>query len=92
MNDTRPEFWFYAKRYGWGWGLPARWEGWAVLVVWLIMIGVGAAYFIQHGLTAFWIFIAVMIGVLTAICFWKGQRPRWRWGGSGDADDARKDG
>ena len=30
-ND-RPRYWFPAKRYGWGWGLPAVWQGWVVLV------------------------------------------------------------
>ena len=24
-------YWFPAKRYGWGWGPPATWQGWAVL-------------------------------------------------------------
>ena len=28
-DDSR--YWFPAKRYGWGWGLPATWEGWAVM-------------------------------------------------------------
>ncbi len=38
------EFWFPAKRVGWGWGLPIRWEGWLVLVgyVALILCGVYA--------------------------------------------------
>jgi hypothetical protein len=24
MDD---DFWFPAKRYGWGWGLPVKWQG-----------------------------------------------------------------
>lgn len=24
-------YWFPAKRYGWGWGLPSSWQGWVVL-------------------------------------------------------------
>jgi hypothetical protein len=28
-----PRYWFPAKTYGWGWGLPSTWEGWLVLVV-----------------------------------------------------------
>lgn len=31
MNDE-PTFWFRAKRYGWGWGLPVRWQAWVVLI------------------------------------------------------------
>ena len=26
-------YWFPAKRYGWGWGLPVRWQGWVVMAV-----------------------------------------------------------
>jgi hypothetical protein len=25
------KYWFPAKRYGWGWGLPSCWQGWVVL-------------------------------------------------------------
>jgi len=25
------DFWFPAKRFGWGWGPPTKWRGWAVL-------------------------------------------------------------
>jgi hypothetical protein len=25
-----PEYWFPAKRYGWGWGIPVTWQGWVV--------------------------------------------------------------
>ena len=75
-------YWFPAKRYGWGWGLPATWQGWVVLLLW------GAAVF--EGL---WLlrhnpyrpasnigFVLVMGGVLTLVCYWKGEPPKWRWG------------
>ncbi len=32
MSD-RPAFWFPVKRYGWGWGLPVRWQGWVVFAL-----------------------------------------------------------
>ena len=28
----KSRFWFPAKRYGWGWGPPVCWQGWAVLL------------------------------------------------------------
>jgi hypothetical protein len=30
-EDHMSRYWFPAKRYGWGWGLPVTWQGWAVL-------------------------------------------------------------
>jgi hypothetical protein len=36
-----PRYWFPAKRYGWGWGMPCAWQGWLVLVGYLgLMVGV----------------------------------------------------
>ena len=32
MKD-RDQYWFPAKRRGWGWGPPTVWQGWAVLVL-----------------------------------------------------------
>ena len=29
--DAQPKYWFPAKRYGWGWGLPGTWQGWLVV-------------------------------------------------------------
>ena len=34
----RPKYWFAAKRYGWGWGLPLCWQGWVVMGVWLAVL------------------------------------------------------
>ena len=32
------KYWFPAKRYGWGWGPPSAWQGWAVLVTYLVLV------------------------------------------------------
>jgi hypothetical protein len=32
MSD-KPQYWYAAKRYGWGWGPPTSWHGWVVLVL-----------------------------------------------------------
>ncbi len=37
-------FWFPAKQHGLGWGLPVTWQGWVVLVVYLVVTTVGSAY------------------------------------------------
>ncbi len=35
-------YWFPAKRYGWGWGLPAVWQSWLVLIGFFVLLGAGA--------------------------------------------------
>jgi hypothetical protein len=29
--QTERKYWFPAKRYGWGWGIPCTWQGWLVM-------------------------------------------------------------
>lgn len=50
------KYWFRAKRYGWGWGLPTAWQGWVVMALFSCLL-------------------------LVAVCWAKGEPPRWRWGG-----------
>ena len=79
-NDVR--YWFPAKRYGWGWGLPITWEGWAALAAFLGLIVVGVVVVPPaRSLANFIAYIAVLSIVFTGVCWWKGEPPRWRWGG-----------
>jgi hypothetical protein len=73
-----PRYWFRAKRRGWGWGLPLTWEGWTVLGVWLVLEFAGSVALVRWP-AAFVLFSVVMAAVLTAVCWKKGERPRWRW-------------
>lgn len=36
MNESK-RYWFPAKKYGWGWGMPATWQGWLVLGAYLAL-------------------------------------------------------
>ena len=79
-TDDRP-IWFPAKRYGWGWGFPIAWHGWVVMGVWAaILASVGPFIMLRSGM-GYIAFIIVMVAILLAICYAKGERPRWRWGG-----------
>lgn len=80
MEDSKP-YWFPAKRYGWGWGLPCHWKGWLTLASYIVVISVGA-YFLQpdERLGAYIAMVALCTVALLAICWVKGERPRWRWG------------
>lgn len=79
--QTGARYWFPAKRYGWGWGLPATWQGWLVLVAFVALVATGAVLFPpRRMLAAYLLYIAILCIVLTGVCWLKGEPPRWRWG------------
>ena len=80
MQQTQKKVWFPAKKYGWGWGAPCSWQGWVVMAVWLIVLTTGmVAIAPYHRVLAIAFAIAVS-SILIAICWIKGEKPRWRWG------------
>jgi NhaP-type Na+/H+ or K+/H+ antiporter len=82
LNHTSDK-WFPAKRYGWGWGTPYGWQGWAVVASYAVLLGSGETVFAlsQHW-AIFVVYAFVLSSLLVAICWRKGEKPRWRWGGS----------
>jgi hypothetical protein len=80
MSD-RPTYWFPAKRYGWGWGLPSSWQGWLVLAAFAALSAAGFFVFPpKEKPGALFAYVVAFIGLLIAICWLKGAPPRWRWG------------
>ncbi|MGZ5180537.1 MAG: hypothetical protein ACXWC6_13495 [Ramlibacter sp.] len=79
-NDSK--YWFPAKRYGWGWGLPTAWQGWVVMTFFGLLLLLGALFLLpSRGETVFGAYAALLIVLLVAVCWAKGEPPRWRWGG-----------
>jgi hypothetical protein len=79
--QTERDYWFPAKRYGWGWGIPNRWQGWLVLAVFAGLLVAGSFMFAPGTkLAAFLAYVAVLCLLLVAVCWLKGEPPRWRWG------------
>jgi hypothetical protein len=79
MPLPKDKAWFAAKTYGWGWGFPMRWQGWVVMVGFVLAIAVGAPL-VKRGAVFFVAYCVALGAVLMAICYWKGEAPRWRWG------------
>jgi len=81
-GSTNPHnYWFPAKRYGWGWGLPATWQGWLVLAGYVLLALVGI-WWITPGQRPL-VFVAWMTAIslaLCVVCWLTGEPPRWRWG------------
>ena len=80
MNTNEKHIWFPAKKYGWGWGLPCRWQGWAVYAVWLALLCVGGIFLAPHSIGLYVVYVIVLGIAFFIIAFIKGERPRWRWG------------
>jgi hypothetical protein len=83
MNTNAPRYWFRAKRYGLGWGLPLAWQGWVVLVAWILVLPLGIKFLTPGSGPMRWGFIAGMGILLVAIGYWKGDPTGRRWN-SGD--------
>jgi len=82
--SNKQMYWFPAKRYGWGWGLPLSWHGWVVLAVFVGLLGVGFLIFSPNKeLGPLLAYVALLSALLIAVCWLRGEPPRWRWG-SGD--------
>ena len=78
-HKSNKPYWFSAKGHGFGWGLPASWQGWTTALLYAALLAGGllslqapAARLIYAG--------SVTIAFI-AIVIWKGERPaKWRWG------------
>jgi hypothetical protein len=82
MRPEPDRYWFPARRYAWGWGLPTAWQGWAVIAV-FVALAVGGLFVFppQRDLVALLLYLAALNVALMAVCWFKGEPPRWRWGG-----------
>ena len=81
-DENQKEIWFPAKRYGYGWGFPVKPQGWVFFIAWLGIFFAGTTVSQVQGREplVFWLFILAMVVVLLAVCYLKGEKPRWRWG------------
>jgi hypothetical protein len=79
--QTNGDYWFPAKRYGWGWGFPITWQGWLVLLGFFALVLFGIYLFPpRQSLAAFVLYVVALSVLLTLVCWLKGEPPRWRWG------------
>jgi hypothetical protein len=80
MNN-KPAYWFPAKKYGWGWGSPATWQGWLVLGIFFALLGLGFVWLPPgRSAAAFLAYTGVLCAGLLGVCLAKGEPPAWRWG------------
>ncbi len=74
-------YWFPAKRYGWGWGLPITWQGWVAFGIFFALLIAGAFLFPPaRGVFSFLVYTGAVTAVFSGVCYAKGEPPSWRWG------------
>ncbi len=79
------KLWFKRKRYGWGW-TPVSWEGWTVLFCYIVLLisDFRTIDAVQHSgsdtLINFAPRFIILTVILIAICYWRGEPPKWTWG------------
>ncbi len=79
------KFWFKNKRYGYGW-VPATWQGWSSMLVYvflLVLIFIRIDTGSHSGsdtLISFAIPFIILSTLFIALCYWKGEKPKWQWG------------
>jgi hypothetical protein len=87
MRNKNPKIWFPAKTYGYGRALPCAWQGWVVMAAYLVLVTGGVLLLrLQRPSSPKYVgfFVAYMIGLsglLCLVCWWRGEKPEWRWGG-----------
>jgi len=84
MSNQKKEkvtYWFPAKRYGWGWGMPLVWQGWVTLILYLGLVALSFFIFPPHQNPGVFIIAAALLSVFfIVVCWVKGEPPKWRWG------------
>lgn len=75
MNDD--DAWFSAKRYGYGSGLPLRWQGWLVLALYIAAL-TGLMYLLRHEKMLQFLVVIPLTGLLMLVCA-RTTRGGWRW-------------
>jgi hypothetical protein len=79
MDD---DAWFAPKMFGYGAGLPIRWQGWLVTFLYVVVIA-GAAYRLQDNSVALLSVVATATIIFAVIAANKTRGGwHWRWWGS----------
>ena len=59
-------YWFPAKRYGWGWGLPVVWQGWFVVAAFACLVLGGAVVLLPSYGPAVFVAYSVLLCLILA--------------------------
>ena len=72
--------WFAPKRYGYGVGLPISWQGWAVLLAYIGVVGLAAWLLRPTPMNILAVVLPATVAVLLITMRTTRGGWRWRWG------------
>ena len=80
MKNNPKGYWLKRKLYGWGW-VPVKWQGWLVVLLALSIL-VASIYIgeADDAPGAVVMGFILMIAIIFAFGYWKGEKPKWSWG------------
>jgi (2Fe-2S) ferredoxin len=81
MLPGTKKIWFPAKTFGWGWGPPVCWQGWVVLLIYILLLTATGFLVPPHKtLSGYLTGVYTLTAILIFICWLKGEKLHWRWG------------
>ncbi len=80
-RSDKKNYWFPAKKYGFGWGMPITWQGWIVFIAYIIAVLVSSLLLPARPLL-YTTVVTIGTGILVLITVITGEPTRWRWGDS----------
>jgi hypothetical protein len=69
------DYWFPAKRSGFGWGPPTKWQGWLFLFGWIFVLAGGTRSLGYESFRSL-VFFGGMIAVMLLVISFKGEPRR----------------
>jgi hypothetical protein len=69
--------WFAPKRYGIGASWPIRWQGWATIAAFVVLVGL-ASLIIRYSWIGYVCLLAMLLVSFAVICA-RTTRGGWRW-------------
>lgn len=85
LKNNPERYWFKRKLFGWGW-VPATIEGWLVILAFLAFLAWdfkridALSHSASDTLRPFSMQLVIAVIALIAMCYYKGEKPRWQWG------------
>lgn len=76
MNELKNNPWFPKKKYGVGWGLPITWQGWVILLMYILLSILGPSFFSTSSLQIpiFLLYFAILTLIFIFIVWKNGEK------------------
>jgi hypothetical protein len=95
-KQSKPEYWFKRKRYGYGW-TPVTWQGGATVVAFVVVVLAASIMMervpeddLARGLGVYVAVVVMALVMLLLVTVRKAPKGKWRWGAK-DGDNPEED-